>query len=117
MSRKTCAGVVGSLIPTAGRRGVRLLESAEWERSLISRSGDPALSRRSYELLPLGGGGQFHGVVTRVLLDDRQQPCVEEPDLEEHQERDGAEDAVGLRVEHGGREVEAERELDDRLHH
>src|SRR4051794_7332679 len=51
-----------------------------------------------------------------ILLHDRQQARVEEPDLEQHEERDGRVDAVGQRVEDGPREVQPERELDQRLH-
>src|SRR5260221_5678437 len=51
-----------------------------------------------------------------VLLRDRQQAGVEEADLEEDEERQSAVDPVGERVEHRGREVETERQLDERLH-
>src|SRR5207249_4564653 len=57
-----------------------------------------------------------HHVGPGVLLHDRQQTGVQEPDLEEHEERDGRVNAVRERVEHGPREIEAERELHHRLH-
>src|SRR6185436_15787315 len=63
-------------------------------------------------------GFLFSGVqhkLTSILLDDREQACVEESDLEEHEERQRAVDAVCERVEHGRGEVETERELDHRL--
>src|SRR5689334_25189004 len=51
-----------------------------------------------------------------VLLEERQQTGVEEPDLEQHQERHGAVDAVAQRVEQRRREIEPERDFDHRLH-
>src|SRR5688572_6278735 len=51
-----------------------------------------------------------------VLLNDREQPHVEEADLEQDQERQRAVDAVGERVEDRGGEVEPQTELDHRLH-
>src|SRR3954467_5602006 len=54
-------------------------------------------------------------VVAAELLDDREEARVEEADLEEHQERQRAVDAVGQRVEHREGEVEAESALDQRL--
>src|SRR5687767_10726399 len=51
-----------------------------------------------------------------VLLHQRQQPGVEEANLKQHQERHRAVDALAQGVEQRGREVEAERELDHRLH-
>src|SRR5215510_13721421 len=54
-------------------------------------------------------------VVAAELLDDREQAGVEEADLEEHEERQRAVDAVGQRVEHRDREVEPEAQLDQRL--
>src|SRR5205823_10848019 len=56
-----------------------------------------------------------HDRVARVLLDDRKQPGVEEADLEQYEERQRAVDLIRERVEHRPREVEAERELDERL--
>src|SRR5262245_49259689 len=98
MLRETLLDVAGERVQTKGR-----LKAA------------PTKSRT--RLFAFGGWRQlFDRIVAGVLLDDRQQPRVEEADLEEHEERHGAEDAVGERVEHRGREVEAERQLDDRLH-
>src|SRR3954468_24846917 len=57
-----------------------------------------------------------HFLVTRELLQDRQQPRVEEADLEQHQEGQRAVDLVDQRVEHRGGEIEAEAQLDQRLH-
>src|SRR5262245_60501460 len=54
-------------------------------------------------------------IVTAELLDDREQPSVEEADLEQHQERQRAVDAVRQRVEDRDREVEAEPQFDQRL--
>src|SRR5690349_17589231 len=54
-------------------------------------------------------------VVAAELLHDRQEAGVEEADLEQHQERQRAVDAVGEGVEHRHREVEAEAQLDQRL--
>src|SRR5262249_30461826 len=55
-------------------------------------------------------------LVARELLEDREQARVEEPDLEEHQERQRAVDLVDERVEHRRAEIDAERQLDERLH-
>src|SRR5438874_12180610 len=60
-------------------------------------------------------GIEDHRIVG-VLLDDRQQARVKEADLEQDEERQRAVDLVGERVEDGEREVEPERELDERLH-
>src|SRR6188768_1008742 len=54
-------------------------------------------------------------VVAAELLEDREEARVEEADLEEHQERQRTVNLVGQRVEDRRREVEAERDLDDRL--
>src|SRR5215472_5376071 len=59
----------------------------------------------------LADGVRFAG----VLLNDRDQACVKEPDLEEHQKRQRAVDLVRERVENRGGEVQTERELYERL--
>src|SRR5215203_2770831 len=70
--------------------------------------------QKSEILLSFFALGHFDGLGA-VLLQQRQHAGVEEADLEQHQERHGAVDAVGERVEHGGGEVQAQRQLDDRL--
>src|SRR5688572_4222109 len=56
-------------------------------------------------------------VAAGELLHDRKQACVKEADLEEHEEGNRAIDAVGERIEHGGRKVQTERQLNHRLSH
>ena len=56
-----------------------------------------------------------HDAVAGELLNDGEKAGVEEADLEEHQERQRAVDAVGQRVEDRGGEVEPEAQLDERL--
>src|SRR5215218_3388609 len=75
---------------------------------------DVATTSSSPALLTRRLRAQRH-VVAAELLDDRQQARVEETDLEQHQERQRAVDAVGQRVEHRDGEVEAEHALDQRL--
>src|SRR5688500_18839802 len=74
---------------------------------VATTSSSPALLTRRLR-------AQRH-VVAAELLHDREQTGVEEADLEQHQERQRAVDAVGQRVEDGDREVEAEAALDQRL--
>ena len=57
-----------------------------------------------------------HNRIASVLLHDRQEAGVEEADLEQHQKRHRPVDAVRQRVEHRGREIQAEGQLDERLH-
>src|SRR5215831_15771698 len=71
---------------------------------------------RSYSDPLLGDFRRHFVAVARELLQDREQARVEEADLEEHQERQRAVDLVDQRVVDGGGEVEAERQLDHRLH-
>ena len=52
-----------------------------------------------------------HDGLARVLLKDREKTGVEEPDLEQHQERQRSVDLVDQRVEDCRGEVEAERQL------
>src|SRR5688500_544579 len=73
-----------------------------------------ATTSSSPPLLTRGLRAQRH-VVAAELLHDRKQARVEEADLEQHEERQRAVDAVGQRVEHRDGEVEAERALDQRL--
>src|SRR6476469_7357076 len=66
--------------------------------------------------LQLFFGSRFQNhPIARVLLNDREQSGVEETDREEHEERQRAVDTVGERVEDGRGEVQAKRELDQRL--
>src|SRR5450759_5902917 len=57
-----------------------------------------------------------HLFVTRELLKDREEPRVEEPDLEQHEERHRAVDLVDEGVEHRAGEIQAQGQLDERLH-
>src|SRR3954447_11668484 len=78
--------------------------------SYQGRSGAPAARDRL-----LGDfGGLEHDGLARVLLQDRQETGVEEPDLEQHQEWQRSVDLVDQGVEHRGGEVEPERHFDDR---
>src|SRR5262245_60753162 len=69
----------------------------------------------SYLLNARGNGLGDRLGVAGVLLNDRDETGVEESDLEEHQERERAVDLVGERIENRGGEIQAERELDERL--
>src|SRR5437762_1952505 len=74
--------------------------------------------RRIYagSLLNARGNRQFGDVgLAGVLLHERDETGVEEADLEEHEERQRTVNLVRERVEHRRREVQAERELDERL--
>src|SRR5437870_58395 len=74
--------------------------------------------RRIYagSLLNARGNRQFGDVgLAGVLLHERDETRVEEADLEEHEERQRAVNLVRERVENRRREVQAERELDERL--
>src|ERR1043166_4489754 len=64
-------------------------------------------ARGNRELGDLGFAG--------VLLHDRDEAGIEESDLEEHEERQRAVDLIRERVEDRRREIQAERELDERL--
>src|SRR5262245_45771719 len=80
--------------------------------------GDGRIVRRIYAsyLLNARGNGELGDLgLAGVLLHDRHETGVEESDLEEHQERQRAVDLVRERIEHRGREVQAQRELDQRL--
>src|SRR5687767_9927953 len=94
-----------------GRETIQAATAARAIRAKFIRS--PTWNARSRLIF---GDGLQHHVLARELLDDRQQPRVEEADLEQDEERHRAVDPVGERVEHRGREVETERDFDHRLH-
>src|SRR5688572_1954501 len=95
----------GSLFPA------RCLRIARLETGSVINSGGSDTCLRLFLSRRLE-----HHRLTGVLLDDRQQPGVEEANLEQHEERQRAVDAVAERIEHRGREVQAQRQLDHRLH-
>src|SRR4051812_14329588 len=61
------------------------------------------------------GGWVQHDAFTRVLLNDGEKTGVKKTDLKQHQERQGAVDAIRERVKDRRGEVQPKRELDQRL--
>src|SRR5215475_13537264 len=87
--------------------------SARMRSGLTRRTATVDLDTLASGLLQTG---RNHVGIARVLLNDREQPRVEEPDLEEDEERQRTVNLVGGGVEHRRREVQAERQFDERLH-
>src|ERR1700674_2727514 len=79
--------------------------------SMLKREG-----RQPKSSLAAGDLGLEHDPILGVLLDDRDEPRIEEPDLEQHEEWHRPVNLVGERVEDRRGEVESQRQLDERLY-
>ena len=109
----------GCRTPRRRARPVRRRDNRSRTRRRRRPRGRPSVSCHGHARVyfpPAICGALTKRLVAPGLLHDRHEPRVEEAELEEHQERHGAVDVVRERVDHRAREVEPERQLDERLH-